>query len=354
VDPLYEAREDLPLFGRALLLKTLSLLGSRENETEELAGELLNMIRVSPTSAHFEESDPAGLYWIFHSDLRTTALVLQALLEAREGFALDEKVVRWILDHRKVGRWRTTQENLYALHALATYFEIYEKEEPDFTGEIRLAGKTLLRQAFSGRSLETQRTVRPLEDFKKGKKRDLEIRKEGTGQMYYGVRMQYYPLEPLETRDRGIAVLKTVTPFADSLWTHEFFRPGGLVKVELRIVTPQGRNFVVVDDPLPAGFEAVNISLQTTSGELRRDLRAERRRERRPRVWWGGFNHIEMRDDRVLLFADYLTAGVHTYSYLARATTIGKFGMPATHVEQMYEPEVFGRLAGKQMVVGNP
>ena len=54
---------------------------------------------------------------------------------------------------------------------------------------------------------------------------------------------------------------------------------------------------------------------------------------------------------RVQLFADQVMPGVHTYVYLARATTIGSFVAAPTHVEQMYEPEVFGRTGAKTFVV---
>jgi uncharacterized protein YfaS (alpha-2-macroglobulin family) len=119
--------------------------------------------------------------------------------------------------------------------------------------------------------------------------------------------------------------------------------------VELKVISPQGRTFVVVDDPLPAGLEAVNVSFHTASAEAERV--AETGPETWQESWWGSFNHVEMHDDRVLLFADYLRAGVHSYSYLARATTVGDFGMPPTCAVQMYEPEVFGRLAGARVSV---
>ncbi|MEL7363242.1 MAG: hypothetical protein AAFN13_14300, partial [Bacteroidota bacterium] len=67
--------------------------------------------------------------------------------------------------------------------------------------------------------------------------------------------------------------------------------------------------------------------------------------------WWGSFNHTELRDDRVLLFADYLRRGEHTYTYLARATTPGTFVHPPAQAELMYEPEVNGRTATGTVVV---
>ena len=38
-----------------------------------------------------------------------------------------------------------------------------------------------------------------------------------------------------------------------------------------------------------------------------------------------------------------LSEGLHEYTYLVRATTAGTFMTAPTHVEEMYEPEVFGR-----------
>lgn len=57
-----------------------------------------------------------------------------------------------------------------------------------------------------------------------------------------------------------------------------------------------------------------------------------------------------MRDDRVVLFADMLPAGVYEYTYLARATAYGRFITPPLKAEEMYAPEVFGRN-GTQIVV---
>src|SRR5262249_40417721 len=65
----------------------------------------------------------------------------------------------------------------------------------------------------------------------------------------------------------------------------------------------------------------------------------------------GGFDRVERHDDRVLLFATRLAEGEHTFTYVARATTSGTFRTAPTHVEEMYEPEVFGRTASAQVTV---
>ena len=128
------------------------------------------------------------------------------------------------------------------------------------------------------------------------------------------------------------------------------------MRVTLRIIVPQQMHFVVVDDPMPAGLEAVNFRLMTAASSLRRGQSffgyGSRHSHRRySSSWYTPFYHREIRDDRVQLFADSVPPGVHTYVYLARATTIGTFVAAPTHVEQMYEPEVFGRTGASSFEV---
>ena len=44
---------------------------------------------------------------------------------------------------------------------------------------------------------------------------------------------------------------------------------GELVRVRLRVTVPAERHFVVLDDPLPAGLEPVDLSLRTVSPLVR-------------------------------------------------------------------------------------
>jgi hypothetical protein len=124
--------------------------------------------------------------------------------------------------------------------------------------------------------------------------------------------------------------------------------PGQLVRVRLRVTTPTARNYVVVDDALPAGLEPINADFATTREEVtdNAEMGADR--------WWGSFNHTETRDDRVLLFADYLRQGEHAYTYVARATTRGTYTHPPAEAEMMYAPETRGRTATGTMTVAEP
>ncbi len=73
-------------------------------------------------------------------------------------------------------------------------------------------------------------------------------------------------------------------------------------------------------------------------------------------IWWGWrpwrwYEHHNLRDERAEAFGSLVWAGVHTFEYVARATTPGTFVVPPAKAEEMYHPETFGRGAGDRMVV---
>jgi uncharacterized protein YfaS (alpha-2-macroglobulin family) len=345
-EKLFAERDDLPVFGRALLLKALHYGKGTLRAQNMLLDELLNMVKVTPADAHFEEGESAGLGWVYSSNLRTTAFVLQTLIEIGSDHPLVPQIARWIVDKRRSGHWHSTQENFYVFYALNDFFRTYEKERPDFAFKMTLDARTLLEGSFKGLDAGIKTVRMKLSAHPAGKELPLAVRKDGDGTLYYTARMTYAPGQKLEARDEGISVLKHLESLDGK--SVQTVKAGSLVVVAVDVVMPQEGLFIVVDDPLPAGFEAVNPSFLTESEEQLRKLDKIDEGDER---WWEGFHHVEMRDDRVLLFADSLTAGLHTHRYLARALTFGTFLAPGTKVEEMYSPEVFGRGAEQTVAI---
>ena len=98
-------------------------------------------------------------------------------------------------------------------------------------------------------------------------------------------------------------------------------------------------------ETIPAGTEPVEAWFATTATAL---VEAQNNSMSSSGwSWWerGGWDHTERHDDRVNVFATRLGEGEHVFTYLVRATTAGTFIAAPTFVEEMYEPEVFGRTA---------
>jgi uncharacterized protein YfaS (alpha-2-macroglobulin family) len=126
------------------------------------------------------------------------------------------------------------------------------------------------------------------------------------------------------------------------------------VKVRVTVVAPTDLHYVVVEDFLPAGLEPVDASLRTTSEEVREKLQQEQEELAKANYkgyrWWGYsmsyFDHVDMRDNRVVLFATYLPQGVHQYVYFLQVTTAGEYNVLPARGYEMYFPEVWGRTDG--------
>jgi uncharacterized protein YfaS (alpha-2-macroglobulin family) len=224
---------------------------------------------------------------------------------------------------------------------------------------VRLGEQELAREQFMGRTTESAATDVPMTQVlaagTAGTTRPLTFTREGTGTLYYTARLRY-AADALyqDGLDAGLAIERKYEPFveAGTRPAATSYRAGDLVRVTLTFRLTKERRFVAVTDPLPAGFEAVESWFATTAG----DLRAQQSRQTSERgeddgrgwhSWWrnGGFDHVERHDDRIQLFATRLSEGVHTFSYIARATTAGTFRTAPARAEEMYAPEIFGRTA---------
>ena len=127
---------------------------------------------------------------------------------------------------------------------------------------------------------------------------------------------------------------------------------GDVLQVKLSIVAPTDLYYVMVEDPIPAGTEAVDTSLRTTSqiGEAPQLNAADKYSYYGGWGWWW-FTQTELRDEKVALFATYLPAGSYEYTYQVRAGMSGTFNVIPAHAEEMYFPEVMGRSDGSTFVI---
>jgi uncharacterized protein YfaS (alpha-2-macroglobulin family) len=188
----------------------------------------------------------------------------------------------------------------------------------------------------------------------------LTIQGDSARPVYYHVTVREVPLAPPVTPDEaGIRVERWYESFTTGAPTVSAVE-GELVRVRLRLTVPAERQFVVLDDALPAGLEAVDLSLRTATilpgpgplGEIPPDIEMAEQGAQRwgygrwDAGWWTPFEHREMRDDRVVYAARVLWAGTYSASYIARATTPGVFVRPPAHAEEMYNPAVFGESDG--------
>ncbi len=354
-DHLYEKKDALPLFSRLLLADAIHLMGGDQGRIDDLMRDALNGVKQSASSAHLVENLGDGYEMIMHSELRSTAMALWVLLDVEPDHVLVPKMARWLMDARREdGTWGNTQNDAWALLALARYVSVREAETPDFVAKVLVAGRSLMEATFEGRELEEQTGFVAMSDLLAGGPGDVVFAKDGAGLLYYAASLTYardkLPTEPI---DRGFWVEReyylmgpggpSPLPAGHDLGEVD---AGASVLVKLTLVVTGKRHFVAVEDPLPAGLEPVNLSFSTASM-----MEAWQLAEVNGPWWSQPFYHTELHDDRVVLFADSLQPGIYSYGYLARATTPGSFVVAPAKAHEMYHPEVFGRTASGAFTV---
>jgi len=334
------------------------LEGDKASSSELAAIRHLVANRVEETAgaAHFTTGYGEDGWVLLHSDRRVDALLLEALMLDQPQSDLLPKLVEGLLAHRVAGRWTSTQENAFVLVALDQYFRTYEKVEPDFVARAWLGKDYAAEHKFKGRTTEHVEVKVPMATLAKLGKADLVLQKDGPGRLYYRLGLRYAPADlRLPPYDAGFVVQRRyeavddpgdVRRDGDGTWR---VRAGARVRVRLTMVAPTRRYHVALVDPLPAGLEAQNPALATT-GEIPEDPSAQ---SKNPWWWWSRpwYQHQNLRDERVEAFTTLLWEGVYTYTYVAAATTPGRFVVPPPTAEEMYHPETFGRGAGDIVIV---
>jgi alpha-2-macroglobulin len=356
---LFEGRSTLPLFAEAMLAHAVAIAKGDKKLLDQMVSDLESHVRIDGPLARAVVNAGDQYAPLMDSEARTSALVLRALLAASPAHPMAARIAMGLLADRKGGTWRSTQETAWALLALSDYRKAQEKAAPVFEARAFVGNVEVLKAPFHGRSAATAHAEIATSRIMQSGGSTLAFAVEGTGRLFYEARLRYAKKElPKKSLDRGFFVSKIMrpvrpeqlaaVPLAVPKQTVATYQGGDLVLTDLVVVTPSPRQFVVVDDPIVSGLEAIDSNLATTAKSLDVDsvITLDPDEYDRPgAAFLSNAVRRELRDDRALFLVEHMAAGMYRYRYLARATTLGTFVQPATRVEEMYSPEVFGRTA---------
>ncbi|MCO4793778.1 MAG: hypothetical protein KC493_08705 [Bacteriovoracaceae bacterium] len=337
---------------------------SDEEFSKKSLKEILGSLIVDAGKVRFNETLDNGFSRMHASSVRTQCAGLMASSLGYEVGNnknwlddLPSKLARSVtLDMKSPKRyWRTTQETIYCMNALITYARIFESEKPSFKMTSTFRNKEFANISFNNFSLEKKKFSTNLVKEDLGKKQKLTVQKEGKGTLYYKVGMSYSPKDLTVGINHGIEVKKSLMVKKGKKWIDvkkdTVLNRGDLISVDLMISIPTSRHYVVIDDPIPAGFEPVNTQLATASTVDDEDNKRAKSVVNRywgnsSCYWYGGsrwsFYHKELRHDRAVFYSTYLPPGKYHVSYKAQAIATGNFTSMPTVASEMYNPETFG------------
>ncbi len=372
----FKDRAKLAMDSRAMLADAIAVTGHDDAAmAQTIFDELTAMAQETPTEIHFSTTSSEGISEGWSSPVRTNALILQTMADLKPEHPWLAKLTKYLMTARRPnGEYRNTQEAAFALMALGEVSRATEKEAPDFTARAIMGeSNEVASHEFKGHSMKVEHKNVAMADLVKdanGAAQSLKLKRDGqAGTLRYTARLTYYPrkmaTEPLE---RGITVQRWFEPWQGGGQARGF-KAGELIRLKARVASPMDRVYVVVNIPLPAGLEAVDTSLASTAKLPGSDAKSGNSGEGEfdgecegedcggsddvdeDMGFYSPFGHTELRDDRILTFADELPAGVHTLEFPVRATTPGTFQLMPAQAELMYAPEVFGRSDGGTFTV---
>jgi uncharacterized protein YfaS (alpha-2-macroglobulin family) len=366
--------KDMSLFGQAHFTLAATYIKGGESFALGTARSLLNHAVESGGKFVFNEEVDDGYKRILSSPLRENCAVLSALvaLEKLPGTspAADApfKLVRSITQSRgNRDHWENTQENMFCAAAIADYARAYEKDKPD----MMVAANWAEQPIGSGKIKDFRDPPmvfdHPLDASDVGKQGKVTITRQGTGRLYYATRLSYASTEAKDgDTNAGIEVHREYSKQTDGKWAllakPYAIRQGDVVRVDLYVTLPTARNFVVVDDPIAGGFEAVNSDLANNS-KVDAQAGAFQAAGGSFYVKYGdwneydfsfwSFNHKELRQNAARFFADYLPAGHYHLSYTVQAIGAGDFAIMPTLASEMYDPDIFGKTTLETLSVSS-
>jgi uncharacterized protein YfaS (alpha-2-macroglobulin family) len=314
-EELFRRRKELSYESRALLaLAILEVDGSKA-----MVDDLLS----------FKTATPDTFSW-FGGAARERAVQLLAWSRYKPKSAEVGRLTKELLGFRMNGHWGTTQQNAWALLALARYYAASEDGGKPVKGAlVRRGGDLPFEVTKEKPSVTETMAFAPTQPLAA-----MSVSNPAKGTLFGETRFVVRPPAAAQPRqDRGYAVSRTYRKLADdgSLVEAGDLKVGDRILVTLRVETTRPGHFVAIDDPLPAIFQAVNPAFQSQQvGGA----------DATTREWASDYR--EMRADRVIYFCDHLPAGAFTFRYLARVRAAGSATAGPTKVEEMYRPERFG------------
>ena len=308
------------------------------------------MEQVYESARHAIVNIPGGMETVAAEQAQMLGLMLETHAPADQ---IDKLVTSLLGQRGRNGQWLCECDDAEALNALVIYASGAGKPST-FTADLTI-GSLTGHANFLGASHTVQPFTFPLGGSRgvPAGKSNAMLSKKGDGTLHYSVALRYRAPDIAPGVYSGIRIERRLHPVNDPAILASFglapvpadrthVTAGRVFEIEDRITTDHGIDHVLILDPLPAGFEAVDTGFKTATPYF----------QAHGDDWQIDYQSIYK--DRVLSFAHYLPAGVYAVHYLVRSVTPGSFAWPGAQVSLQFAPEEFGRTASTRLTIDQP
>ncbi|MBE9015587.1 Ig-like domain-containing protein [Chroococcidiopsidales cyanobacterium LEGE 13417] len=351
---IYNGRDRFDLVTKIKLARYLHLFPEWQQEAKILTNQLQETIYETGRSAVVNL--PSSWQWL-NSPTTSQAQALRLFIDTKAKPEVLARLLQGLLALRREGTWQTTYDNAEALAALVQYMRketlhamSLQPTPPNFTANVQLGGKNLTSTQFEGYRKPSANLSVPMTQLPRGQKNlNLTLKKSGRGMLHYLLAYRYRLQGEQPGRLNGLRVTREIRPANETkaLRRIGLYAPtepltvpvGQVFDIGLEIISDRPVDRVVITDPLPAGFEAVDTSFQTATPYFQPQQDS----------WEIGYQTIYR--DRVVAYSDKLEPGVYQLHYLVRSVTPGTFLWSGAEAHLQYAPEEFGRCSSSRLVI---
>jgi uncharacterized protein YfaS (alpha-2-macroglobulin family) len=342
---LAQQSRTLDAFSNAALALALARLELRP-EAEKLLDEVSRKILRDNGRAYLPGELQDGQYHekTMSSQIRTTALVLDALVQLRPDAALIAEIETYLMGKRGYFGWGSTNETAFTILALSDRLAQQRADPSPAPYTLSLNGAVFSKGQLDPNQQTLQIDI-PAEKLLAGANLLHLSGGAQNASLYVTTTSQMYIMEESYRPAGNLSLERSYVPRGKTLAE---LQPGDLVEVRLTYTLSENANYLMFTDHLPGGLEAVNERLNTSGFDGRVQYGPER-------FYFNsyGYNRKEIRGNQVLFFVTYSGSGrSYTISYLARVTRPGDYRANPAEITLMYDASRWGRSGSDRIVVG--
>jgi uncharacterized protein YfaS (alpha-2-macroglobulin family) len=301
----------------------------RHDERVKAAEQILrSRLNFQGTTMGFSTEKTDALWWLMISADSNATRLLLAFNDVPAWKDDMPRLVKGALGRMQHGRWNTTVANAWGTLALQKFSARFETTPVTGTTVATLGDASF---AHPWRPDDAARPYARKLPWPDGRA-DVTLRQDGKGAPW--VTLQSLAAIPLkEPLSSGYRITRTVTPIQQQ--TKDEWKRGDVARVRLEVEAQSDMAWVVVDDPLPAGSTALGRGLGG-------DSTIATQGEQKQGTVWPAFEERTFTAYRA--YFRYVPKGRFVTEYTVRLNNPGAFNLPATRVEAMYAPEMFGEV----------
>ena len=316
------------------ILKRVEGIPDHKKRMEEAQHILRSRLNFQGTTMGFSNENSDALWWLMISADGNSVRSVLSVLDEPSWQEDIPRMVRGAMGRQHRGHWDTTTANAWGVLAMEKFSGKFEK--------VAVSGKAV--GDIDGKAKQLDWTKAPPEggtlsfEWPAGKGK-LKLQQEGDGKPWATIQSRAaLPLtEPLSS---GYKIKRTVTPIEQKergKWSR-----GDVLRVSLEMEAQSDMSWVVVSDPIPSGALILGNGLGRDSKIMTQD-------EKRQGWVWPAYEERTFEVFRA--YYEAVPKGTWLVEYTVRLNNEGDFDLPATRVEAMYAPEMFGEIPNAKVQV---